>query len=401
MNTTDLRHILTINSGSSSIKCSLYHIGSEETLALSGDIQRIGLPGSRFQIRDAAGRTLVEDCRDLADHDAALKTLLDWLQNSFPDQVLHAVGHRLVHGGVKYNQPQPIDDELMAALTEIVRLAPNHLPHELKAIRAVQHHYPNLAQVACFDTAFHHLMPETARRFPLPRSLWDEGVLRYGFHGLSYEFIMEKLRVDAGAEAALGRVLIAHLGNGASMAAVKAGKSMDTTMGLTPAGGLMMGTRSGDLDPGLLLYLLEEKERSPATVDYLINQRSGLIGVSGSSSDMRDLLARESSNPHAAQAVEMFCYQARKHLGAMAAVLGGLDTLIFTAGIGENSPAIRQRICQGMEFLGIQFDSARNESNAPIISRDGSPVAVRVMKTDEELMIARHTCKLLRQRSSI
>jgi acetate kinase len=393
----DLRHILTINSGSSSIKCSLYDMGAEENLVLSGDIQRIGLPGSRFQIRDAGGATLVEEYRDLADHDAALKTLLDWLQSSFPDQILHAVGHRIVHGGNKYNQPQRITPELVAALTEIIRLAPNHLPHALKAIRAAQRYYPTLVQVACFDTAFHHQMPEAARRFPLPRSLWDEGVMRYGFHGLSYEYILEKLQAEAGVEASLGRVVIAHLGNGSSMAAVKAGKSMDTTMGLTPAGGLMMGTRSGDLDPGLLLYLLEEKERSPETVHYLINQRSGLIGVSGSSSDMRDLLERESHDSHAAQAIEMFCYQARKHLGALAAVLGGLDTLIFTAGIGENSPEIRRRICQGMEFLGIHFNCGENESNAAVISRDDSLVTVRVMKTDEALMIARHTCKLIRK----
>ncbi len=308
---TDLHHILTINSGSSSIKCSLYDIDHEETLILSGELQRIGLAGSRFLIRDAGGQTLVEEHGDLPDHDAALKTLLDWLGGRYPDRALHAVGHRIVHGGVKYVQPQLIAPEVVVDLTEIVRLAPNHLPHELKAIRAVQRHYPNLPQVACFDTAFHRHMPETARRFPLPRSLWDEGVMRYGFHGLSYEYVMENLHAEAGAEAALGRVIIAHLGNGSSMAAVKNGKSMDTTMGLTPAGGLMMGTRSGDLDPGLLLYLLEEKQRSPSTVDYLVNQRSGLIGVSGHSSDMRDLLAQEANDPQAAQAIEMYCYHAQ------------------------------------------------------------------------------------------
>jgi acetate kinase len=397
MNTTDIHRILTINSGSSSIKCSLYDIDHEETLILSGDIQRIGLAGSRFAIRDAAGQTLVEEHRDLADHDAALKTLLDWLGGRYPDRALRAVGHRIVHGGVKYVQPQLITPEVVVDLGEIVRLAPNHLPHELKAIRAVQHHYPNLPQAACFDTAFHRHMPETARRFPLPRSLWDEGVLRYGFHGLSYEYIMEKLRADAGDEAARGRVIIAHLGNGSSMAAVKDGKSLDTTMGLTPAGGLMMGTRSGDLDPGLLLYLLEEKQRSPATVDYLINQRAGLIGVSGHSSDMRDLLAKEANDPHAAQAIEMYCYHARKHLGALASVIGGLDTLVFTAGIGTYSPVIRRRICEGTEFLGIRLNATRNDASAAVISSDTSPATVRVMKTDEELMIARHTCKLLRK----
>ncbi len=251
----------------------------------------------------------------------------------------------------KYIQPHLVTNELLKDLQEIIRLAPEHLPHELKAIRAIQRFYPSLIQVACFDTAFHRRMPELVQRYPLPRSLWNEGVLRYGFHGLSYEYILEKLRETAGEEAARGRLIVAHLGNGCSMAAVKAGKSMDTTMGLTPAGGLMMGTRSGDLDPGVILYLLQEKGRSPATVDYLVNQRSGLMGVSGSSSDMRDLLAREANDPHAAQALEMFCYQAKKFLGALSAVLGGLDTLVFTAGIGENCPTIRWRICQDMELI--------------------------------------------------
>ncbi len=370
-------------------------MGQTEALELSGNIERIGLRGSHFHIRNAQGETLIEADRDIADHDAAFKMLMEWLHSRFPDQVLDAVGHRIVHGGTVYSQPHLITPELEAALKEIIRLAPDHLPHELKAIRAVERYYPDLKQVACFDTAFHRQMPELAQRFPLPRSLWHEGVLRYGFHGLSYEYIMEKLGEVAGVEAAHGRVIVAHLGNGASMAAIKNGNSVDTTMGLTPAGGLIMGTRSGDLDPGVLLYLLEEKQRSPSTVDYLVNQRSGLMGISGSSSDMRDLLGREASDPQAMQAVDMFCYQARKYLGSMAAALGGLDTLVFTAGIGAYSPAIRRRICQGMEFMGIEVETDRNEANADVISRDGGPVTIRVMKTDEELMIARHTRNLL------
>lgn len=230
----------------------------------------------------------------------------------------------------------------------------------------------------------------------MPRSMWQEGVRRYGFHGLSYEYILQNLEKVAGREAAAGRVIVAHLGNGASMAAIHGGVGVDTTMGLTPAGGLMMGTRSGDLDPGVILYLLLEKGRNPTTVDYLVNQRAGLIGVSGSTSDMRDLLEQEAHDQHAAQAIELYCYQAKKHLAALAAVLGGLDTLVFTAGIGEKAPAIRRRICDGLAFLGIQLDASRNEANAPIISRDGSPAVVRVMKTDEELMIARHTHNVLR-----
>jgi acetate kinase len=398
MNATDSKgvsRILTINSGSSSLKCSLYEIGQSETLILSGSIERIGLRGSHFRIKDAAGEMLVEAERDMPDHDAAFKTLMEWLQSRFPDQALDAVGHRVVHGGTRYVEPHFVTPELLAALKETIRLAPDHLPHELKAIRAVERVYPNLRQVACFDTAFHRQMPELAQRFPLSRSLWHEGVLRYGFHGLSYEYVMHRLDEVAGAQAASGRVIVAHLGNGASMAAVRNRKSMDTTMGLTPVGGLIMGTRSGDLDPGVLLYLLEEKDRSPATVDYLVNQRSGLIGISGSSSDMRALLEREASDPHAKQAVDMFCYQARKFLGAMAAALGGLDTLVFTAGVGANSPAVRGRICQGLDFLGVEIDAGRNEANADVISRDGGAVTVRVMKTDEELMIARHTRKLL------
>ena len=388
--------VLTINSGSSSLKFSLYAMGQTETRALSGSLERIGLRGGQFHACDAAGMMLIDQNCEFPDHDVALKTLLDWLERQFRGQPVDAVGHRIVHGGATYSEPNLITPDLFAALEGIVRLAPEHLPHELKAIDTIQRFFPAMKQVACFDTAFHRHMPEVAQRIPLPRSLWNEGVLRYGFHGLSYEYIMAKLRELAGEEAANGRVLIAHLGNGASMAAVRAGKSIDTTMGLTPAGGLMMGTRSGDLDPGVLIYLLQEKERKPSTIDYLVNQRSGLIGVSGTSSDMRDLLDREAADPHAAEAVEMFCYQARKFVGAMAATLGGLDTFVFTAGVGTTAPKVRQRICRGLEFMGICIDAARNDANAPVISPDGSPVTVRVMKTDEELTIARHTYGLLR-----
>jgi acetate kinase len=389
--------VLTINSGSSSLKWSLYEMGQSETRVLSGSLERIGLRGGRFIIRDADGQSLLDELREFPDHDVALKTLLDWLAQRFPGQPVDAVGHRVVHGGASYSAPHLVDAELFESLEAIVRLAPEHLPHELKAIDTIRRGFPAMKQVACFDTAFHRHMPEVAQRFPLPRSLWNESVLRYGFHGLSYEYIMARLREVAGA-AADGRVLIAHLGNGASMAAVRAGQGIDTTMGLTPTGGLMMGTRSGDLDPGVLLYLLEEKGRSPMTVDYLVNQRSGLIGVSGTSSDMRDLLEREPTDAHAAQAIEMYCYQARKFVAAMASTLAGLDTFVFTAGVGTNAPEIRQRICSGLEFMGVRLDPTRNAANAPIISTDDSPVTVRVMKTDEELMIARHTYKLLNGR---
>ncbi len=387
--------VLTINSGSSSLKWSLYRMGETETRVLSGSLERIGLRGGLWHIRDADGITLLDENREFPDHDVALKTLLDWLEQRFPGRPVDAVGHRVVHGGPTYSAPHLVTPELLETLEEIVRLAPEHLPHELKAIDTIRRLFPAMKQVACFDTAFHRHMPEVAQRIPMPRSLWNEGVLRYGFHGLSYEYIVAKLREIAGEEAANGCLLIAHLGNGASMAAVRAGKGIDTTMGLTPAGGLMMGTRCGDLDPGILLYLLQEKGRTPATVDYLVNQRSGLIGVSGSSSDMRDLLSHEAADPHAAEAIEMFCYQARKFVAAMASVLGGLDTFVFTAGVGTYAPEIRQRICTGLEFMGIHIDAARNEANAAVISTDNGPVTVRVIKTDEELTIARHTYKFL------
>jgi acetate kinase len=253
-------------------------------------------------------------------------------------------------------------------------------------------------QVACFDTAFHRQMPKVARMLPLPRALFDEGIVRFGFHGLSYEFVIQELERTAGAAAARGRVVIAHLGSGASMAAVRDGRTLDTTMGFTPTGGLMMSTRSGDLDPGVVLHLLQEKGLSPADVNEMVNHGAGLLGVSGIAADMQELLAAEAANPRAAEAIALFCYTARKYLGALAAALGGLDTLIFTAGIGENSPAVRQRICEGMEFVGIQLDAERNAQNAPIISPEHGSVTVRVVRTNEELMIARAVDRILRAR---
>jgi acetate kinase len=389
--------VLTINSGSSSVKVALYEMGESEDLLLLGSMQRIGLRASAFRIKDSSGKSLIDEHAGLPDHETALSRLFDWLEAHEPGQSLDAVGHRVVHGGPRYNRPHVITPALLAELKELVHLAPDHLPHEIKAIQTTSHSYPDLTQVACFDTAFHRHMPELAQIFALPRHYQHEGLVRYGFHGLSYEYILQELRKEAGAEAAAGRVIIAHLGNGASMAAVWHGKSVDTTMGFTPAGGLVMSTRSGDLDPGVLIYLLEEKDLRPSGLNDLVNRQAGLLGVSGISSDMRDLLDKEEDEAHARQAVDLFCYQASKHLGALAAVLGGLDTLIFTAGIGENSPAVRQRICQNMLFLGVHLDAQRNAANAAIISRQDAPVTVRVMQTDEDLMIARHTYTLIRE----
>jgi acetate kinase len=279
----------------------------------------------------------------------------------------------------------------------MIPLAPNHMPHEIAAIVAVRRRYRALPQVACFDTAFHRSMPRVAQMYALPRRYWDRGLVRFGFHGLSYEYIVSELRTLTGDEAAGGRAVIAHLGNGASMAAVLRGKGVDTTMGFTPAGGLVMSSRTGDLDPGVIVHLLDREGVEPKDLNDLINKESWLLGVSTTSSDMKDLLAREASDERAADAVNLFCYQAKKWVGAFAAVLGGLDTLVFTAGVGEHAPEIRRRICRDLEHLGIRIDARRNERNAPVISTEDGPVTVRVIPTDEHRMIARHTERLLRE----
>jgi acetate kinase len=392
--------LLVINSGSSSIKFAVYQMGQTEKLAFRGHLERIGLKAGSFEIQDSHGASLFEQHINLPNHDVALKQLFNWLENDADGQKLDAVGHRVVHGGLKYDQPQIVNNELVADLKKIVPLAPDHLPHEIKAIRAISVAFPSLLQVACFDTAFHRSMPRLAQLYALPRHYWHEGITRYGFHGLSYEYIAQELRKEAGDDIAMGRLIIAHLGNGASMTAIRRARSIDTTMGLTPSGGLVMSTRSGDLDPGVLLYLLEEKGIQPSHLNTLISEQAGLLGVSGISSDMKDLLEKSQHEPHAAEAVNLFCYQAKKFLGALAAVLGGLDTLVFTGGIGENAPLIRQGICEDMEFLGIQLDTQLNHSNAAIISQENSRVSVRVMKTNEELMIARHTRNLIQKKEN-
>lgn len=392
------RRILTINSGSSSLKFSLSNMGPAEDLLFSGAIERIGLRPSRVRARDSSGGILIDRHLDLPDQEAALRRLFDWLRDLGPAYEPDAVGHRLVYGGPHYVKPQMVIPEVVEALERLVPFAPEHLPRELSAIRAVSRAYQALPQVACFDTAFHWSMPRVAKSYPLPRTFWEEGLRRYGFHGLSYEYVVGELAREGGTGTAEGRAIIAHLGNGASMAAVKGGKSVETTMGLTPAGGLMMGTRSGDLDPGVLLYLLEAKGLSPSNLKEVVNRQAGLLGISGISSDMQDLLGRETKEPPAAEAIELFCYQAKKFLGALAAILGGLETLVFTAGIGEHAPSVRRRICEGMEFLGIRLDEPRNQANASVISPPEGAVTVRVIKTNEELMIARQTHDLLSSR---
>jgi acetate kinase len=385
------RLILTINSGSSSLKFSLYRLGPGEDLVLAGKLDRIGVKGGHFQAREGRGQVLSDLELVLPDHRAALAALVDWLKGQEPGQAVQAVGHRLVHGGPGHLKPALITAQVLNDLRQLIPLAPDHLPQEIQAIETLSQIFPRLPQVACFDTAFHRHMPEVAQRVALPREYAAHGVMRYGFHGLSYEYLLMELAKEAGAAAARGRVIMAHLGHGASLAALKDGVSRETTMGMTPTGGLVMSTRSGDLDPGVILYLLQEQGLTPEKVNYLVNHRAGLLGVSGLSADMQDLLAAEGRDPQAAAALALFCYQAQKFLGALVAVLGGLDTLVFAGGIGENSSVIRQRLAANLEVFGISLDPALNEAHAPIISRAGSPVTVRVMKTNEELMIARHT----------
>ncbi|WP_340123619.1 acetate/propionate family kinase [Methylobacter svalbardensis] len=325
----------------------------------------------------------------------AVGALMDWIEERLGRDALAAVGHRVVHGGPKYSKPQRITAEMIVELHQLSPFDPEHLPEEILLIEAFQRRFPELPQVACFDTAFHHDLPRVAQLLPIPRRYEAQGVRRYGFHGLSYEFLMGELARLAGTDAAQGRVILAHLGNGASLAAVRDGKSVDTSMGFTPAAGVPMSTRSGDLDPGLFWYLARTENMSAKQFNVMINSQSGLLGVSETSSDMRDLLGLETQDVRAAEAVALFCYQIKKWIGAFAAALGGLDTLVFSGGIGENASKVRTRICGGLGFLGIELDERRNAADKDVISTADSRVAVRVMHTDEELMIAKTVCHAL------
>ena len=367
-------------------------MGERESVLFSAQIAEIGRLESWLGTSDGSAQPVSRERTPVPDYDTALHLLQAALakRGLAPD----AVGHRVVHGGGAYSQPHLVTPDLVTTLETLVPIAPDHLPQAVQAIRAMEQIYPSLPQVACFDTAFHASMPAVARRYALPRRITEAGVVRYGFHGLSYEYIMSRLAETAPAEAA-GRVLIAHLGNGASMTAVRGSAGVDTTMGFTPAGGLVMGTRPGDLDPGVLLYLFSQPDETPPRLNALINKEAGLLGISGTTADMRELLDRERTDPRAAEAIDQFCYQAKKFLGALASVLGGPETLVFTGGIGENAAPVRARICEGLEFLGIRLNRERNAASAPVISRSGSRVTVRVMKTDEDLMIARHTRRVI------
>jgi acetate kinase len=385
----DSRVILCLNSGSSSLKFALYQIGDgREVLLAEGAVESNDAQTARLWINSAQRKIQSSDVNvsspSAALHAASME--LKRLELPHPD----AVGHRLVHGGPHHAAPERITDMLLDELRSLIPFAPLHMPYEIAGIEAVTSRFSSLPQVACFDTSFHRSMPEVAQRFALPRTLWEEGVRRYGFHGISYEYIMRTLGVNPPS-----RLIIAHLANGASMAAVKNGRPLDTTMGFTPAGGFMMGTRSGDLDPGIILYLLNERRFDVQGLAKLVNQESGLLGASGISSNMKTLLEQRSSEPRAALAITMFCYQLRKEIGAFTAAMGGMDLLVFTGGIGERAAPVRWEACSGLEHLGVKLDRERNDTNADTISADNSRCMVRVIPTNEDLMIARHTHQLV------
>ena len=391
----DDSRVLTINGGSSSIKFALFEAGGTLRRIVEGRVERIGLPGTALTVKGSRADDNFSRPVVVPEYSAAAGLLMDWLDARLGGHLPVAIGHRLVHGGPDYSEPQRIAQDLVASLHRISAFDPQHLPAELLLVEAFQRRYPDLAQIACFDTAFHHALPRVARLLPIPRRYEAQGVRRYGFHGLSYAFLVQELARVAGEQAAQGRIILAHLGNGASLAAVHEGKPVDTSMGFTPAAGVPMGTRSGDLDPGLAGYLARTEGMDADRFNTMVNFQSGLLGVSETSSDMRDLLECEAQDVRAAEAVALFCYQVKKWIGSFAAALGGLDTLVFAGGIGESAPVVRERICGGLVFLGIELDDQKNQAGADVISTQNARVAVRVMHTDEEWMIAQTVCRVM------
>ncbi len=379
--------ILTINGGSSTLRFAVFEAQDPPRLVLRGKIERIGLAGARLTVNRPDG---TQEGRGIAavNHAAAVTYLLTWLDSESAFSAVRIVAHRVVHG-MAHSTPERVTRELIGDLRRIMAFDPEHLPFEIDLIAAFRQRHPDLLQVACFDTAFHRTMPQVARRLPIPRRFQALGIERYGFHGLSCAFLMQELEHLGEPAARHGLAILAHLGNGASLTAVRDGRSVDTSMGFTPASGTMMSTRSGDLDPGLSHYLSQTQQMSAVTFQRMVNHASGLLGVSEISADMRDLLALENTDERAAEAIALYCYQAKKWIGAFTAALGGVDTLVFAGGIGENAPLIRERICAGLGFLGIELDSARNDASAALISPDAARVRVRVIRTDEELLLAR------------
>jgi acetate kinase len=392
--------ILILNAGSSSLKFSVFGANAADSAVFRGQIERLDA-APRFIARDPCGTAIAEKSwppGTVLGHQAAIEFLMSWGRSGFlqGDRIV-AVGHRVVHGGVSFTEPVLVDADVLAALNALVPLAPLHQPHNLAAIAAMTVHAPDLPQVACFDTSFHRTQPAVAQAFALPRRYTEQGILRYGFHGLSYEFIASELpTVDA--RAAAGRTVVAHLGNGASMCALKAGRSIATTMGFTALDGLMMGTRCGAIDPGVLIYLQSHEGLSLTEIEQLLYHESGLLGASGISGDMRTLLS--SNESHAAEAVDLFVYRIARELGSLAAALGGLDALVFTGGIGENAATIRARVCREASWLGLDMDESANERGEPLISAPGSRVAAWIVPTDEEAVIARHTRRVVASTTS-
>jgi acetate kinase len=387
--------ILTINGGSSSIKFALFEVDGDLKRILHGAIERIGLPEAALRVQGLAPAENFSRLVKAPDHAVAVGALMDWIEKRLGRDSLTAIGHRVVHGGPKYSEPERITAEMVDELKSLSPFDPEHLPEEILLTEAFHRRFPDLPQVACFDTAFHHEMPRVARMLPIPRRYEAQGVRRYGFHGLSYAFLMEELTRLGDPAASKGRAVLAHLGSGASLAAVLDGKSIDTSMSFTPTAGVPMGTRTGDIDPGLLWYLARTEKTSAKQFNEMVNFESGLLGVSETSSDMHELLDHEKQDVRAAEAIALFCYQVKKWIGSFAAALGGLDTVVFAGGIGENAPPVRTRICDGLGFLGIELDEKRNSANRAVISAATGRVIVRVIKTDEEWMIANIVSRVL------
>jgi len=377
--------ILTINGGSSSIKFAIYKFSKSLKKSYSGQFNRIRLPGTSFSVNGEK-----HPCK-AHDYESAIACLITWLEEQ-ADIKIAAIGHRVVHG-MQHTEPCLITPKLLKDLKEIISYDPDHLPTEIKLIEAFRERHPEIKQFACFDTAFHQNMPRVAKLLPIPHRFDEAGIHRYGFHGLSYQYLIKELEKLAGKKVAKGRVIMAHLGNGASLAAAYKGKSIDTSMGFTPTGGIPMSSRSGDLDPGVAWIMMKTENLSPKQFNHLVNHESGLMGISGTSGDMSDLLNQEAKDDRSADAVDLFCYQVKKWIGSFAAALGGVDTLIFAGGIGENAPEVRQRICKGLDFLGVELDKKQNNKNASLISK--GKVSVYIIPTDEELMIAEIVNKLI------
>jgi acetate kinase len=390
--------VLTINGGSSSIRFAIFTADRPPRRVLQGKIERIGSNDASLTVDHGADHAPTHVKAEITGQGTGTGFLLDWLETQPLFKSIGGVGHRVVHG-MQHSEPELVTTELLDELKRIIPYDPEHMPREIELIEALRQRYPRLPQVACFDTAFHRGMPSVATLLPIPRRYSAMGVQRYGFHGLSYTFLLQELGRLGDAAATAGRVILAHLGSGASLAAVRNGRSIDTSMAFTPTAGLVMGTRSGDLDPGLMSYLAMTESMTAARFRTMVNHESGLLGLSETSADVRDLLEREAGDPRAAEALALFCYQAKKWIGAFAAALGGVDTLVFAGGIGENAALVRTRICGGLEFLGIRIDEDANARHAQRISPETGPVAVRVIRTDEEAVIAALSARVLESAS--